>query len=328
MRIVVAPDKFKGSMTARAAGEAMARGLKRAFTAAQIDIVPVADGGDGTAEVLVDALGGKLETLDVQGPNGSIVRATFGLLPGDRAVIELARASGLALMVSGKNDPLTASTYGTGQLIAAAIDAGAKNVILGIGGSATNDGGAGALTALGAIFSDSTGRPLSPGGAALAELAAIDAAALASRLRGISIDIACDVANPLCGDNGASAGPLHEFGNGWRGNIFSAGQFIAFLHDARILDVDRLSIVDLWPELVVRDDSTAVWINTGGDGGAIHIRRGQVNRVMIAKIYTFPGQLPQRRRFVFAHKIRAHSVPDDYYDVTVRFGGLRRESCM
>jgi len=205
VRIVVAPDKFKGSMTARAAGEAMARGLKRAFTAAQIDVVPVADGGDGTADVLVDALGGKLETLDVRGPDGTIVSATFGLLPGDRAVIELARASGLALIAFGKNDPLAASTYGTGQLIAAAIDAGAKHVILGIGGSATNDGAAGALTALGAIFSDATGRPLPPGGAALAELAEVDAAPLASRLRGISIDIACDVANPLCGDNGASA---------------------------------------------------------------------------------------------------------------------------
>lgn len=205
MRIVVAPDKFKGSMTARAAGDAMARGLRRAFTAAQIDVVPVADGGDGTAEVLVDALGGKLETIDVQGPDGATVRASFGLLPGDRAVIELARASGLELIASGKNDPLTASTYGTGQLIAAAIDEGAKSIILGIGGSATNDGGAGALAALGAIFSDAAGKALALGGAALAALSTLDAAPLATRLRGISIDIASDVANPLCGANGASA---------------------------------------------------------------------------------------------------------------------------
>jgi glycerate 2-kinase len=205
VRIVVAPDKFKGSMTARAAGEAMARGFQRAFTGAHIDVVPVADGGDGTAEVLVDALGGTLETRDVRGPDGTTFRATFGLLPGDRAVIELARASGLALIGSEKNNPLTASTYGTGQLIAAAIDAGAKNIILGIGGSATNDGAAGALTALGAAFSDFAGKPLPPGGAALAGLSAIDAAPLSARLRGVSIDIACDVANPLCGGNGASA---------------------------------------------------------------------------------------------------------------------------
>ena len=205
MRIVVAPDKFKGSLTARAAGDAMARGLARAFVGAQIDVVPVADGGDGTAEVLVDALGGKLVSCDVRGPDGATVTATYGLLPDAKAVIELARASGLALVATGRNDPLTASTYGTGQLIAAALDAGAKNIILGIGGSATNDGAAGALAALGAKFTDAAGKPLPPGGAALAGLAAVDVARLAERLQGISIDIASDVANPLCGRNGASA---------------------------------------------------------------------------------------------------------------------------
>ena len=205
MRIVVATDKFKGSLTARAAGDAIARGLARAFPGAEIDVVPVADGGDGTAEVLVDALGGRLVTSEVQGPGGAAVSATFGLLPDACAVIELARASGLALVASGKNDPLTASTCGTGQLIAAALDAGAKTIILGIGGSATNDGGAGALASLGAGFFDAAGKPLSQGGAALAGLASIDDALLMTRLRGISIDIACDVANPLCGDNGASA---------------------------------------------------------------------------------------------------------------------------
>jgi glycerate kinase len=205
VRIVVAPDKFKGSLTARAAGEAIARGLARAFTRAEIDIVPVADGGDGTADVLVDALGGKLVTCDVVGPDGVTVTATYGSLPDARAVIELARASGLALIAPGKNDPLTATTHGTGQLIAAAIDAGAKNVILAIGGSATNDGATGALAALGARFTDATGSTLGPGGAALGKLASVDIGPLSARLRGISLDIACDVANPLCGPNGASA---------------------------------------------------------------------------------------------------------------------------
>jgi glycerate 2-kinase len=205
VRIVVAPDKFKGSLTGRAAGDAMARGLARAFPGAQIEVVPVADGGDGTADVLVDALGGKLVTVDVTGPDGADVSATYGSLPESRAVIELARASGLALIAPGENDPLTATTYGTGQLIAAAIDAGAKSIILAIGGSATNDGGVGALAALGARFTDASGKPLAPGGAALETLAAIDLDPLSARLRGVSLDIASDVDNPLCGPNGASA---------------------------------------------------------------------------------------------------------------------------
>jgi glycerate kinase len=205
VRIVVAPDKFKGSLTAHAAGDAIARGMARVFPHAAFDVVPVADGGDGTAEVLVDALGGELVTCDVTGPDGATVAATYGSLPESRAVIELARASGLALIRPGKNDPLTATTYGTGQLIAAAIDAGATNIILAIGGSATNDAGAGALAALGAHLLDATGAALRPGGAALATLASIDVDPLRTRLRGISLDIACDVANPLCGPNGASA---------------------------------------------------------------------------------------------------------------------------
>ncbi|HEY7982456.1 MAG TPA: glycerate kinase [Candidatus Eremiobacteraceae bacterium] len=205
MRIVVAPDKFKGSLTARAAGDAIARGMARAFPQAAFDIVPVADGGDGTAEVLVDALGGKMMSRDVTGPDGVTVAAAYGSLPNARAVIEMARASGLALIKTGKNDPLTATTYGTGQLIAAAIDAGAKNIILAIGGSATNDAGAGALAALGARFLDAAGAPVRPGGAPLSTVARIDIEPLRTRVHGISIDIASDVTNPLCGPNGASA---------------------------------------------------------------------------------------------------------------------------
>lgn len=183
----------------------MARGLARAFPDAAFEVLPVADGGDGTADVLVDALGGTLVKCEVTGPDGASVSATYGSLPEARAVIELARASGLALIASGENDPLTATTYGTGQLIGAAIDAGTKSIILAIGGSATNDGGTGALAALGARFTDAAGKTLAPGGAALATLASIDIAPLAARLRGVSLDIACDVANPLCGPNGASA---------------------------------------------------------------------------------------------------------------------------
>jgi glycerate kinase len=176
------------------------------FPAAGVVLKPVADGGDGTAEALLASVGGREIQRAVTGPDGRQIEAPWVLLdPGDVAVVELARASGLALLPTGTNDPRTATTRGTGALVAAAIDAGAKRIILAIGGSATNDAGTGALTALGARFLDEEGHELPPGGAALARLARIDAAALNARLRGVSIDIACDVTNPLCGPQGASA---------------------------------------------------------------------------------------------------------------------------
>ncbi|HXN09276.1 MAG TPA: glycerate kinase, partial [Candidatus Acidoferrales bacterium] len=203
---MVAPDKFKGSLSSRTAAEAIGRGLGRALPQAKLDLVPVADGGDGTAETIVHSLGGQMIVCDVHGPDGKPVQARYGLLEGSKvAVIELAQASGLALIPVGNNDPLTASTLGTGQLIGTAIDAGAERIILAIGGSATNDAGAGALSALGAKFLDDQGRSLSPGGAALAKLASIDTTALDKRLAGIIIEIASDVRNPLCGPSGASA---------------------------------------------------------------------------------------------------------------------------
>ncbi len=206
MKIVVAPDKFKGSMTAREAGDAMRVGLGRVWPDAQIDVVPIADGGDGSAQAIIDAAGGRRVEREVKGPDGRPVKAWYGLLSGGTtAVVELALASGLALLPAGSNDPLTATTYGTGELVGAAIDAGARRVILAIGGSATNDAGAGALTALGAHFLDAAGRPLPPGGAALSRLARIDDGDLRRRLAGIRIEIACDVDNPLVGPNGASA---------------------------------------------------------------------------------------------------------------------------
>lgn len=205
MRILVAPDKFKGSMTGREAGDAMRAGLLRVWPSAQIDVVPVADGGDGTATALLDAVGGRRIERSVQRPDGKPVNASFVLLSdGETGVVELAAASGLALMPSGSNDPMTATTFGTGELIAAALDAGAHRVILAIGGSATNDAGAGALSALGVRFLDASGSELPRGGAALARLDSIDDSALPKRLYGASIEIACDVDNPLVGPNGAS----------------------------------------------------------------------------------------------------------------------------
>jgi glycerate kinase len=205
VRIVVAPDKFKGSLTAREAGNAMARGLARAFPGASIDVVPVADGGDGTAQALVDALGGSFVESTVRGPDGKDVDAAYGALPDGRAVIELARASGLALVAPGENDALLASTYGTGQLISAALAGGCTRLILAIGGSATTDGGAGALAALGARFLDARGAEIGPGGESLAQLDTIETRELDQSLKGVEILIASDVDNPLLGRRGTAA---------------------------------------------------------------------------------------------------------------------------
>jgi glycerate kinase len=206
VKILVASDKFKGSLSAREAGSAMRRGLLRVWPDASIEVLPVADGGDGTAAALVDALGGSFVAREVRGPDGKPVRASFGSLgDGSSAVVELAGASGLALLAPGTNDPRTATTYGTGELIGAAVTEGARRILLAIGGSATNDGGAGALPALGVRFLDRDGAELPSGGAALASLARIDVSGIAPELRKASIDIACDVDNPLTGPRGASA---------------------------------------------------------------------------------------------------------------------------
>jgi glycerate 2-kinase len=206
VKIVVAPDKFKGSLTAREAGDAIRRGLLRVWPDALVDVVPVADGGDGTAEALLSAVGGRRVERDVHGPDGRLVHAWFALLgDGSTAVVEMATASGLALVPGGSNDPLVASSAGTGELIAAALDAGARRILLAIGGSATNDAGAGALSALGARFLDRDGRLLPPGGGALIDLFDVDVTTLREKLTGVAIDIACDVDNPLLGSTGASA---------------------------------------------------------------------------------------------------------------------------
>ncbi len=186
--------------------QAIEAGFKRVFPDASYDLVPVADGGDGTLDALVSALGGREVEATVTGPSGAPVLARYGLIPErGLAVVEMAQASGLALMPPGTNDPMTATSRGTGELIAAALDAGAKRIIVAIGGSATNDAGTGALAALGARFLDESRRELPPGGAALARLNRVDASALDARLHGVTIEIASDVTNPLCGPNGASA---------------------------------------------------------------------------------------------------------------------------
>lgn len=208
MYIVVAPQSLKGSLDAPDVGEAIAAGIRRVWPDADIRVVPAADGGEGTVRALVAAMSGSLHRTRVAGPLGEPVDAEYGMLGGNRAgtaVIEMAAASGLPLVPPNKRDPRVTTTRGTGELIRAALDAGARRLLIGIGGSATNDGGAGMAQALGVRLLDAQGNELPPGGAALSELARIDNSGLYPRLKDVEVQVASDVTNPLCGPEGASA---------------------------------------------------------------------------------------------------------------------------
>jgi len=206
MRIVVAPDSYKGSLSAVAVADAMEQGILAVFPEAEIDKVPIADGGEGTVEALSTATHGRIVSQQVIGPLGQPVEACWGVLgDGETAVIEMAAASGLTLVPNEQRNPCITTTYGTGQLIQSAMEQGIRKFIIGLGGSATNDGGAGMAQALGAKFLDSAGHEIAYGGAALASLAAIDLTGLDARLSQSTIMVACDVDNPLCGPRGASA---------------------------------------------------------------------------------------------------------------------------
>ncbi|WP_373974031.1 glycerate kinase [Chitinibacter sp. SCUT-21] len=205
-KIVIAPDSFKESLSAKQVAHEIAQAIASVMPHVQTVQVPMADGGEGTLEALVDATGGQFHRSFVRGPMGDVVDAQWGMLgDGRTAVIEMAAASGLALLTIERRNPLLTSTEGTGDLIKAALDAGARRFILAIGGSATNDGGSGMLRALGARFLDAQGRELARGGAALAQLASIDLRDLDPRLLASEFDVACDVDNPLTGPRGASA---------------------------------------------------------------------------------------------------------------------------
>ena len=206
MKIVLAPDSFKESMTASQAVTAMREGVYSVFPDAECVGVPMADGGEGTVDAVVDALAGERVRVDVSDPLGRPVRADYGYIPDRKlAVIEMATASGLELVAPADRDVLSASTFGVGQLIASALDRGAVDLLIGLGGSATNDGGTGMLTALGAVLLDAEGNPLPPGGGALAHLDRIDLSGLDARLADVQIRIASDVTAPLLGPGGASA---------------------------------------------------------------------------------------------------------------------------
>lgn len=206
MRVVLAPDSFKESMTALEAAEAMARGVRAAWPGAECVLAPMADGGEGTVDVLLAALGGELVDAAVHDPLGRPVTARYGYVATERlAVVEIAAAAGLDLLAPAERDPLVTSTAGVGDIVRDALDRGARRLVVGLGGSATNDGGAGMLRALGAHLRDDVGTALPDGGAALARLADLDLAGLDPRLADVEIELAVDVTNPLLGESGASA---------------------------------------------------------------------------------------------------------------------------
>lgn len=205
MKIVVAPDSFKGSVSALEAACAIEAGLRRVFPDAVIEKIPMADGGEGTVQSLVDATGGNLQTHRVLSPLENEVDAQFGILSdGETAVIEMASASGLTLVEPHERNPLRTTTYGTGQLIHAALETGCRRLIIGIGGSATNDGGAGMAEALGVRLLDTNGKQIQRGGGSLGQLTSIDVTGLHPAIAETETVVACDVNNPLTGPNGAS----------------------------------------------------------------------------------------------------------------------------
>ena len=203
--IVLAPDSFKESMSAKEACIAMERGIKKVNQDIKCVHVPMADGGEGTMQSLVDATNGKIYSLEVVGPLGNKVQAEYGIL-GDREVgiLEMASASGIHLVSLDKRNPLITTTYGTGEVIKACLDKGVKKLLIGIGGSATNDGGAGVIQALGGKLLDKDGNELGFGGGELGKLHNIDLTNFDPRLKDVVVEVACDVNNPLCGEKGAS----------------------------------------------------------------------------------------------------------------------------
>ncbi len=206
MHILIAPNAFKNSLNARAAAEAISRGITGSGLECTTECFPIGDGGDGTAEIIIDRFKGQRVSLEVNDPLGRQIESTLGLINGGHtAVIEMADASGLRLLKANELDPLNASSFGTGQLMRAALDKGVSEIIIGLGGSATVDGAAGLLNALGMSFLDKNGTALMPDPQSLATLDRIDTSGLDKRIFDCKITVLCDVDNPLLGDKGAAA---------------------------------------------------------------------------------------------------------------------------
>lgn len=205
MKILIAPDKFKDSLSAIEVAKAIKAGIKKALPQAEVILCPLADGGEGTVETIISAEGGRIINKMVTGPVGNKIRTSFGILKNKKpAIIEMAQASGLWRVPEKKRNPLYTTTYGTGELIRRALDEGAGEIIIGIGGSATNDGGMGIARALGAKFFDIKGKEIGLGGKDLKHIFRIDISSLDKRIKSTKFIVASDVFNPLCGPKGAS----------------------------------------------------------------------------------------------------------------------------
>ncbi len=204
MNVVVALDSFKGSMTSLEAGNAAKRGVLQCYPDAEVRVIPLADGGEGTVDALIEGLQGKRIDIEVSDPLGRATKCVYGMLPDGTAIMEMAQAAGLEKLVEKERNPLVTSTYGVGEMIIDAIGRGCRKFVIGIGGSATNDGGIGMLSALGYEFVDGDGQAVKPGEQALSQVTEIRASGVIPHLRECSFKIACDVDNPLCGLNGAT----------------------------------------------------------------------------------------------------------------------------
>ena len=251
LRVVVAPDSFKESLSAAGVAQAIAQGVRQAVPDAEVICVPMADGGEGSLDAVLDATGGQRRHARVKDANGQLCEAAWGWLEEDTAFIEMAAAAGLEHIPAEQRRPLDAGTYGVGQLVLQAVDAGARRIVLGLGGSATTDGGAGLFQALGGCLLDADGQELPPGGAALNRLARIETASLDTRLSTVKFEIAVDVDNPLCGDRGAAA-------------IFGP-QKGASPEDVKTLDEGLARFARLCSETVGRDEAQTP--GTGAAGG-------------------------------------------------------------
>ena len=250
MKIIVAPDSFKGNMSSPEVCSLLEAGILRADKDAIICKIPLADGGEGTARAVTQAAGGHFVKTPVTGPLGKKIEAEFGLIKGgNTAVLDTASASGIELIDRNELNPMVATSYGTGELIKAAIDTGAGEIIIGIGGSAVNDGGIGMISALGFKVLDEKGRPVGQGGGALAKIAMVDCSGADKRLKSVSIKVACDVTNPLLGPNGASA-------------VFGP-QKGADAEMVKILDDGLAKLADAWIRA-----GLAVDVSHPGDGAA------------------------------------------------------------
>ena len=282
MKVVIAPQGFKGGISGLEAAQAIARGVAAAVPDAETVLAPVADGGDGTLNALVDATGGQVFNQTVTGPLGQPLEAQWGVMgDGKTAVIEMARASGLALVPQRRRNPRITTTVGTGEILKEALDQGFTRVIVGLGGSATNDGGAGMAGALGARFLDANGRPLPPGGAALSRLASIDTSALHPGLGEVSIVAATDVTNPLCGPDGASAvfGPQKG----------ASGEVVSEL-DAALANFARIVLRDVGVDVADRPGAGAA----GGLGAGLMAFAGaqlQSGIDMVCQVLDFDSHL-------------------------------------